>query len=264
MKKIILTLITAIAFCFAGMAQEKDQQKKQQSTQYRTKKTSEQLSKQRRDSTYKNDNSRDMEDVDADPTGREIEKSGEDAIQQADSAAAQGEVEAKEASDELRTDSTQYSHKDIDNAGGEVQKRSKEVDSKMSSGTQSSGTQKDSSTEISGQSNPVRISTKDSETESKETSETSEAKESDDPSMQTGLSSELPPASVEVLEGKEGPNGEVVYRVNDELYYVDQTKQMKFVKVEEKDLRDSNHKVTVREGEQYSSDKKVKKGKSKS
>lgn len=52
---------------------------------------------------------------------------------------------------------------------------------------------------------------------------------------------------VEVLEGKEGPDNQVVYRVNGELYYVDRDKK-EMVKVSESDLKDSEHPAVIRQG----------------
>lgn len=55
------------------------------------------------------------------------------------------------------------------------------------------------------------------------------------------------PSELEVVEGKEGPNNEVVYKFKGELWYVDrESKQM--VKADESQLKDSKHKVMVHEG----------------
>lgn len=69
------------------------------------------------------------------------------------------------------------------------------------------------------------------------------------------------PAEVDVVEGKEGPNNEVVYSFNGELWYVDrESKQM--VKADESKLKDSKHKVMVHEGTE-SSGKRTQKGEGK-
>ena len=51
---------------------------------------------------------------------------------------------------------------------------------------------------------------------------------------------------VEILEGKEGPNNEVVYKYQGDLYYVDREKGQ-LVKVKESELKDSDEKVIVKE-----------------
>lgn len=51
---------------------------------------------------------------------------------------------------------------------------------------------------------------------------------------------------VDIHESKEGPNNEVVYKYQGELYYVDREKH-EFVKANESQLRDSGHKVIVKD-----------------
>lgn len=70
------------------------------------------------------------------------------------------------------------------------------------------------------------------------------------------------PSELEVVEGKEGPNNEVVYKFKGEMWYVDrESKQM--VKADESKLKDSKHKVMVHEGSSTNAkSKNNKKGKS--
>jgi penicillin-binding protein len=56
---------------------------------------------------------------------------------------------------------------------------------------------------------------------------------------------------VEILENKEGPNNEVVYKYQGELYYVDREKGQ-LVKADESQLKDSDEKVIVKEGQSTS------------
>lgn len=54
---------------------------------------------------------------------------------------------------------------------------------------------------------------------------------------------------LKVVEGKEGPNNEVVYEYDGELFYVDREKK-EVVKAKKSDLEDANHDVVVKdEGE---------------
>lgn len=56
-----------------------------------------------------------------------------------------------------------------------------------------------------------------------------------------------PQSEVEVLDSKEGPNNEVVYKINGELYYVDRNEK-KLVRANESELKDSSHEVEIHEG----------------
>lgn len=71
------------------------------------------------------------------------------------------------------------------------------------------------------------------------------------------------PSELEVVEGKEGPNNEVVYKFNGEMWYVDRASK-EMVKADESKLKDSKHKVMVHEGTTTNakSSKNNKKGKS--
>jgi hypothetical protein len=65
------------------------------------------------------------------------------------------------------------------------------------------------------------------------------------------------PSELEVVEGKEGPNNEIVYKFKGEMYYVDrESKQM--VKADGAKLKDSKHDVMVHEGANTSKSKKSK------
>jgi hypothetical protein len=54
-------------------------------------------------------------------------------------------------------------------------------------------------------------------------------------------------SEVEVMDSKEGPNNEVIYKYQGELYMVDR-EQKKLVKVKESDLKDTNHDVMIHDG----------------
>lgn len=69
-----------------------------------------------------------------------------------------------------------------------------------------------------------------------------EAPERDASQQQAGRTEEI-----KVIEGKEGPNHEVVYEYEGKLFYVDrQTHQM--VEVKKSDLKDSKHEIEIKEG----------------
>jgi Ni/Co efflux regulator RcnB len=64
-----------------------------------------------------------------------------------------------------------------------------------------------------------------------------------------------PQETVEVLEDKEGPDNQVVYKYQDGLYYVDKEKK-ELVKIEESQLKDAEHKAIVKEGSATSENQK--------
>src|SRR5690606_25103365 len=54
---------------------------------------------------------------------------------------------------------------------------------------------------------------------------------------------------LEVVEGKEGPNNEVVYQYQGEYMYVDRENK-KLVKAEESELQDADHEIIVKDGQE--------------
>ncbi|MBT1699860.1 hypothetical protein KK083_23435 [Fulvivirgaceae bacterium PWU4] len=58
--------------------------------------------------------------------------------------------------------------------------------------------------------------------------------------------SSQPQSDVEVVENKEGPNSEVVYKFQGELFYVDRDEK-KLVKAEESELKDATHETIVKD-----------------
>lgn len=75
------------------------------------------------------------------------------------------------------------------------------------------------------------------------------------PSPTDNAMSAPPQEPVEVLEDKEGPDNQVVYKYQDGLYYVDKEKK-ELVKIEESQLKDAEHKAIVKEGGNTSDKKK--------
>jgi hypothetical protein len=65
----------------------------------------------------------------------------------------------------------------------------------------------------------------------------------------TGAMSSVRIEDIEVLESKEGPEHEIVYKYQGETFYIDR-KEEKFVKVEESELRDSPHELIKSEDNQ--------------
>ena len=67
---------------------------------------------------------------------------------------------------------------------------------------------------------------------------------------------------VQVVEDKEGPNNEVVYEIDGDMFYVDREKK-ELVKVKKSDLKDSKHEIEIKEGTASGDDSKMKNKKSK-
>jgi hypothetical protein len=68
------------------------------------------------------------------------------------------------------------------------------------------------------------------------------ATDNDQNAMQAGQQE----SEVEVVESKEGPNSEVVYKFQGELFYVDRDEK-KLVKADESELKEATHKTIVKD-----------------
>ena len=72
-------------------------------------------------------------------------------------------------------------------------------------------------------------------------------------SMDMGATAQPPMQDIEVLEDKEGPDHQVIYKYQGELYYVDR-EQQQLIKIEESQIKDAEHKAiehnTMSGGEQ--------------
>ena len=59
-----------------------------------------------------------------------------------------------------------------------------------------------------------------------------------------GSTNAAPQTEIEVLEDKEGPNNQVIYKYQGAFYYVDK-EEKKLVKIEESQLKDAEHKAVI-------------------
>ena len=80
----------------------------------------------------------------------------------------------------------------------------------------------------------------------------SDEKNTDDPNAQSNAGMNTAP-ELKVVEGKEGPNNEVVYEYQNDYFYVDR-EEKKLVKVEKSELQDANHEVIVKDGSEEDND----------
>jgi glucose dehydrogenase len=60
--------------------------------------------------------------------------------------------------------------------------------------------------------------------------------------MDMGATAQPPMQDIEVLEDKEGPDHQVIYKYQGGLYYVDR-EQQQLIKIEESQLKDAEHKA---------------------
>ena len=60
--------------------------------------------------------------------------------------------------------------------------------------------------------------------------------------MDMGATPQPPMQDIEVLEDKEGPDNQVIYKYQGGLYYVDR-EQQQLIKIEESQLKDAEHKA---------------------
>ena len=64
-----------------------------------------------------------------------------------------------------------------------------------------------------------------------------------------GANAQPPMQEIEVLEDKEGPDNQVIYKYQGEFYYVDR-EQKQLVKIDEAQLKDAEHKAIISDNEQ--------------
>jgi hypothetical protein len=215
MKKILLTGCAALLFSIAGLAQQQ-QQKKTQSSDYRTDKKVEQAA----DSTYN----------DADSTlNQGVQRAGQDIENKADETSQDLQQGGERVGNQIDSASQQ--------AGQDIQQGAQKVGDETKEGVQKAGDDMKQGVDRAA-----------GEIDSTQTGTTSSSNKNDNQSTVTATESGEPQPyhDVEVVEDKEGPNGEVVYKFSDGFYYVDREKEKKLVKIEESQLKDIKHKVIVK------------------
>lgn len=212
MKKLLLTGCAAVMITIAGLAQ----QKPIESSDYTKNKIN-----QAADSAYH----------DADTTlNQGIDRAGQRLENQAD-----------ETGNDIR-EGAQKLDQGAERTGDQLQEGAQKVGTETREGVQRAGEE----IEQAGD----RTMNQTDTTGTGSTSSTENNNDSQQAVNATGSGEPQPKVyhDVTVLEDKEGPNGEVVYKFNDGLYYVDRDKQKKLVKVEESELKDIRHKVIVKTG----------------
>ena len=216
MKKILLTCVAAlISLAAIGQTEGQDQQ----SDQYRNAESVDSTMNEAGDDLQ--DAGNDIEDASR-RSGQDIqegmERSQETVEEQAEQAGDDVQEEAEEAGQNIgdaARDGEQNIRQGLERTGDEVESAEEAVESDTTSNPSANGQNpNDSEENLSGS--------------------TSSSTEYHD---------------VEIVEDKEGPQGQVVYKFNNEMFYVDRDGEKKLVKVEdESSLRDSKHEIIIKEG----------------
>jgi hypothetical protein len=212
MKKILLTGCAAVMISIAGMAQ----QKPIESSDYTKNKI-----KQAADSTYH----------DADTTlNQGVERAGQRLENQADKTG-----------------------NDIRQGAEKIDQGVERTGDQLREGAQKIGTETKEGVQRAGQEVEQAGDRAMNETDTTGTGATSSGENKNDSQQavnETESGEPQPKAyhDVTVMEDKEGPNGEVVYKFNEGYYYVDRAREKKLVKIEESDLKDIKHKIIVKTG----------------
>src|SRR5688572_19508238 len=152
------------------------------------------------------------------------------------------EQETKEAGNELRQGAEQTgdqieqtadsAKQDAEQAGNEIKQETQEAGNEVRQGAERTGEQMEQATD-SAQQDAER--TKDQMDSSSQSSPSSNATD-------MGASAQPPMQEIEVLEDKEGPDNQVIYKYQGEFYYVDR-EQKQLVKIEESQLKDAEDKA---------------------
>jgi hypothetical protein len=229
MKEIILTGCAAVLFSIGAMAQAQD-------------------------TTSINNNLRQG----AQEVEESTEEAGNEIQQRSEQTGNEIKEESQEAGNELRQGAERTGNEieqGEENAGDKVEQGAEEVEE----GAEKAGDEIEQGAERTGEQmeqGAERAKDKmddDGTPSSNSTVEPSSDATDNSPSM--GANTSSTPAEIEVMEDKEGPNNQVVYKYQGGLYYVDRD-QKQLVKIEESQLKDAEHKAIVSNDDESKKDNK--------
>jgi hypothetical protein len=227
MKKLLLTGITAALFSIAAIGQEQDTTK--ESSQYRQ-----------------------SEEMQQDPAEEAVDSVSTDfreGVNEAEQEMEQAGDSLNEESNELRQDAEETGEdieEGVEKAGEDVEQAAEEAGEDIEKGVERTGDEIEKRTKRAG--DETEEATDRTLNKMNKDFESSVEGEDQQASADYKTAPEL-----EVVEDKEGPNNEVVYKYQDEYFYVDREKK-EVVKVKASDLEDADHKVIVKEGEKSPDD----------
>lgn len=170
--------------------------------------------------------------------------------------------ESREAGEEIKEES-QEAGQDAKEAGNELREGAERTGEEIEEGAEKTGEQIEQGAEKTGE--QIEQGAERTGEEMEEGAErTKDQLDQDGPSSQNNQDPNATgenavgaaPAQheVEVLEDKEGPNNQVVYKYQGELYYVDRD-QKQLVPIEESQLKDAEHKAIISDDAQDESKK---------
>ena len=208
MKKLILTACAATLFCIGSMAQ---------------------------DSTSINNNLR--------QGAQEAEERTEDAGNQLQQAGDSVKQDAQDAGNELRQ-GAERTGSEIEQGANEAAQDAKEAGQEVQQGAEQTGNEIKQGAEKAGTEMEQGAERAKDKMEASPSSMDNSSPNAMDNQNTMSSNEQAAPAEIEVLEEKEGPNSQVVYKYQGGLYYVDRD-QKQLVKIEESQLKDAEHKAVV-------------------
>jgi hypothetical protein len=246
MKKILLTVCTAALVSVAGLAQNQKQNKPADNNSYR-----------------KMEQSRNSTNQMLDSAGNRIEQGGDTTMQNAQDATNRAGDNIREGAEKTRQDVNNAA----DNAGDNMREGAEKTGDAIQNGAEKTGDVIQNGAEKTGDAIQSGAQ-KTGNAIQNGVNHTGDAMRSNEPASgyqpsqdqdQSGMAKEsghkdtmdeagAQPAmsDVEVVESKEGPNHEVVYKFKNELFYVDRAAQ-KMVKADESQLKDVKDRAIVKD-----------------
>lgn len=222
MKKVILSCAAAL-MCMAGLAQE--QQEKKESNEYRRTENPRKGVRWEIDTTSVN-----QDTIWFDEQGNRLEY--------------HGSLNYRQNTD---TEMNRNTEQTLDTLQQDVERETRETEQSIR--TEADTTEREVIRETIREGEQVQDEAERKETEVRR-SLSNQNSDTDAASGDTMTGSDEQPATVpdiEVVEGKEGPENQVVYKYQGSLWYVDRKEKI-MVKANESDLKDVTHKITVHEG----------------
>jgi hypothetical protein len=227
MKKLILTGCAAILFAIGAIAQvqndtssinnnlregvqetQEDVQQEGNELQRRTEQTGDEVNEDAQDAGNEIREG-------AERTGNEIEQGAERTGNEIEQGAEEAGKEAEEAGNEIE--------QGAERTGNEIEQGAERTGEQIEQGADDAKDEMDSSPSSQNNADPNATGGENS----------------------MGANTAQPQQhEIEVLEDKEGPNNQVVYKYQGELYYVDR-EQKQLVQIEESQLKDAEHKAVV-------------------
>ena len=231
MKKIFLTGCAAALFSIATIAQDKDTTQNQ-SNEFRN---TEQQQQQTNPAPEAIDSTATDFQQGVNETEREAEQAGENIRQEsqnlkndAEKTGEKIEQGAEETSDDLKNG--------LNRAGDKIEQGAEKTGDKIQQGANKTGNKVQQGVERAG--NEIQQGNPDEKK--------GQMKDNAGNKMNEKATANTGGSELEVVEAKEGPQNEVVYKYQGELFYIDRVEK-KLVKADESALKDAKHQVIIKE-----------------